>query len=149
MSNDNIVTFYGHVGTRVELREGANVPWSMFRAASTPSHWDAATRTWIEDPTTWVTVKSFRALAQNAAESLTVGDPIVVIGRLRTDVWESKEGEKREAQTIMAAVIAHDLNRGTTRFVRLDRKPAVQNDQGVDLEVMESLVQESSSTTAA
>lgn len=149
MSNENTVTFHGHVGTRVELRDGANVPWSMFRAASTPSHWDPATRSWVDEATTWVTVKSFRALAQNAADSLKVGDPIVVVGRLRTDVWESKEGEKRESQTIMASVIAHDLNRGTSLFTRIDRKPAVQADQGADLEVMESLVQQTSGPTAA
>ncbi|MFI5427755.1 single-stranded DNA-binding protein [Aeromicrobium sp. UC242_57] len=62
MTNDNILTFHGHVGTPVELREGANVPWVLFRVASTPSFWDQASRSWRDLPTTWMSVKAFRQL---------------------------------------------------------------------------------------
>lgn len=124
MSNDNILTFHGHVGTPVELREGASVPWVLFRVASTPSVWDQATRSWRDLPTTWMSVKAFRHLAQNAAESLAVGDPVVVIGRLRTENWATKEGEARESTVLEASLVAHDLSRGVARFRKVDRQQA-------------------------
>ncbi|MET0449782.1 MAG: single-stranded DNA-binding protein [Aeromicrobium sp.] len=122
MSSDNILTFHGHVGTEVALREGAAVPWIMFRVASTPSVWDQASRSWRDLPTTWMTVKAFRQLAQNAADSLSIGDPVVVTGRLRTETWSSKEGEARESLVLEATLIAHDLTRGVTRFRKVDRQ---------------------------
>lgn len=124
MSNDNVLTFHGHVGTPVELREGASVPWVLFRVASTPSYWDQASRSWRDLPTTWMSVKAFRHLAQNAAESLAVGDPVVVIGRLRTETWATKDGEARESTVIEATLVAHDLSRGVTRFRKVDRQQA-------------------------
>jgi single-strand DNA-binding protein len=124
MSNENILTFHGHVGTSVELREGSAVPWVLFRVASTPSYWDQASRSWRDLPTTWMSVKAFRHLAQNAAESLKVGDPVVVIGRLRTETWTTKEGEARESTVLEATLIAHDLGRGVTHFRKMDRQQA-------------------------
>jgi single-strand DNA-binding protein len=124
MSNDTVLTFHGHVGTPVEVREGSAVPWVLFRVASTPSQWDQATRAWRDLPTTWLSVKAFRQLAQNAADSLQVGDPVVVIGRLRTETWTTKEGEARESLVVEASLIAHDLSRGVTRFRKVDRQIA-------------------------
>lgn len=122
MSNDNVLTFHGHVGTPVTLREGASVPWVLFRVASTPSFWDQASRSWRDLPTTWMSVKAFRHLALNASESLQVGDPVVVIGRLRTETWATKEGEARESTVLEATLVAHDLSRGVTRFRKVDRQ---------------------------
>lgn len=126
MSNDNILTFHGHIGTPVELREGASVPWVLFRVASTPSFWDQASRSWRDLPTTWMSVKAFRQLAQNAADSLQVGDPVVVTGRLRTETWATKDGEPRESTVLEATLVAHDLNRGVTRFRKVERQQAAQ-----------------------
>jgi single-strand DNA-binding protein len=130
MSSDNILTFYGNVGTPVALREGAAVPWVLFRVASTPSVWDQASRSWRDLPTTWMSVKAFRQLAQNAADSLEVGDPVVVIGRLRTETWTTKEGEVRETLVLEATVVAHDLARGVTRFRKVDRQQQAPSSDG-------------------
>ena len=129
MSNDNTMTFHGRVGTKVELREGS-VPWVLFRAASTPSYFDQATRTWRDLETIWISVKAWRSLAQNAAESLQVGDPIVVIGKVRTEKWTTQDGEPRESTVLEATLIGHDLTWGVTKLQRVDRQPtaAVKND---------------------
>jgi single-strand DNA-binding protein len=121
MSNDNTMTFHGRVGTKVELREGA-VPWVLFRVASTPSYFDQATRTWRDLETIWISVKAWRSLAQNAAESLEVGDPIVVIGKIRTEKWTTQDGEPRESTVLEANLVGHDLTWGVTRLRRVDRQ---------------------------
>ena len=132
MSNDNTMTFHGRVGTKVELREGS-VPWVLFRAASTPSYFDQATRTWRDLETIWISVKAWRSLAQNAAESLQVGDPIVVIGKVRTEKWTTQDGEPRESTVLEATLIGHDLTWGVTKLQRVDRQPpaVVKNDDTV------------------
>jgi len=149
MSNDNVLTFHGHVGTPVELREGASVPWVLFRVASTPSYWDQASRSWRDLPTTWLSVKAFRHLAQNAAESLTVGDPVVVIGRLRTETWATKEGEARESTVIEATLVAHDLSRGVTRFRKIERQQAQTPTSDGTAEALAELEDQTARSSAA
>jgi single-strand DNA-binding protein len=126
MSNDNTMTFRGRVGTKVELREG-NVPWVLFRVASTPSYWDSTARAWRELETIWLSVKAWRSLAQNAAESLEVGDPIVVIGKVRSERWTTQDGQPRESTVLEATLIAHDLAWGVTRLRRVDRQQAASS----------------------
>ena len=123
MSNDNTMTFHGRVGTKVELREG-NVPWVLFRVASTPSYFDATTRTWRDLETIWISVKAWRSLAQNVADSLEIGDPVVVTGKVRTERWTTQDGEARESTVLEANLIGHDLTWGVTKLRRVDRQQA-------------------------
>lgn len=148
-NNENVVTLYGHVGTAIELREGASVPWAMFRVGSTPRWYDTNTRSWKDHETTWMTVKVFRALAQNVAESLKVGDPVVVIGRLRTQTWTTKEGESRQSEVVEANVVSHDLNRGITRYARVERQAPNAVAPEDDAEVFQSLDEQTRPVTAA
>ena len=132
MSSDNILTFHGRVGTKVELREGA-VPWVLFRVASTPSYFDQTTRQWRDLETIWISVKAWRSLAQNVAESLEVGDPIIAIGKVRTEKWTTKDGEARESTVLEASLIGHDLTWGVTKLRRVERQAgaAAANDDTV------------------
>lgn len=118
---DNQITLSGYVGTPVEFRDQNGPPWATFRVGSTPRYYNRQFNEWRDLATTWVTVKSTRDLAQNVAESLEVGDPVVITGRLRTQVWESQQGEARRREVLQASSICHDLNKGTTRFHRVDR----------------------------
>jgi single-strand DNA-binding protein len=147
MSNDNTMTFHGRVGTKVELREGS-VPWVLFRVASTPSYFDAATRTWRDLETIWISVKAWRSLAQNVAESLEVGDPVVVIGKVRTEKWTTQDGKPRESTVLEANLIGHDLTWGVTKLQRVDRQQPVAKNDGT-VAALAELEQESVETPAA
>lgn len=136
MSADNILTFHGRVGTKVELREGA-VPWVIFRVASTPSYFDQATRQWRDLETTWISVKAWRSLAHNVAESLEVGDPIIVTGKMRTERWTNQDGEARESTVLEASLIGHDLTWGVTTLRKVERQPTVVDQTGAALAELE------------
>ena len=41
---------------------------------------------WGDGNTTWIEVACFRTLAQHVAQSVRKGDPVVVVGKLRTNV---------------------------------------------------------------
>jgi single-strand DNA-binding protein len=68
-------------------------------------------------------VACFRTLAQHVAQSVRKGDPVVVVGKLRTNVWE-KDGQAHERLVLEADMIGHDLNRGTSSFQRPPRLAA-------------------------
>ncbi len=60
--------------------------------------------------------------AQNVAESLEVGDPIIVTGKMRTERWTSQDGEARESTVLEASLIGHDLTWGVTKLRKVERQ---------------------------
>lgn len=85
----------------------------------------------------------------NAADSLQVGDPIVVIGKLRTQTWTTKDGETRESTVLEATVLAHDLSRGITRFSRVDRQQQTAGTNDATAAVLAELESQPAEGTAA
>jgi single-strand DNA-binding protein len=103
----------GYAGTEVENRGNGTV--SAFRLACTPR---IKTKSgWSDGNTTWIEVACFRTLAQHVAQSVRKGDPVLVVGKLRTNVWE-KDGQTHERLVLEADMVGHDLNRGTSIFQR-------------------------------
>ncbi|WP_079063871.1 single-stranded DNA-binding protein [Streptomyces sp. NRRL F-4489] len=123
--NDTMVTLVGNVATAVEHRETpAGVPVARFRMATTSRRWDRARECWTDGETSFYTVRSWRALADNVAASVAVGEPVVVQGRLRLREGEQppeKGGGRWFAAEIDALAIGHDLARGTSAFRRVVR----------------------------
>ena len=122
--NESIVTIAGNVATDLRhVETDAGVHITSFRLASTPRRHDRA-RGWVDGETSYVTVTCWRALAQNAASSLSKGDPVFVTGPMRVRQYE-KDGRIGHTTEVDARVIGHDLNRGRTRFERVVRARAV------------------------
>ncbi|RBP99860.1 single-stranded DNA-binding protein [Bifidobacterium xylocopae] len=98
-------------------REGAT-PVCTFRLGSSDGYYDAKTRAWREFPTTWMTVKAFKALANNVLQSVHKGDPVLVTGSVSTEEWV-KDGAKRSSLVLEAESIGHDLSMGVSGFRRV------------------------------
>jgi len=113
----------GYVGGDVEFRNNT-VATASFRLACTPRIRRGGD--WTDGETTWQTITCFRSLAENAASSVRKGDPVIVIGRLRTQVW-NKEGVQQERTVLEALTIGHDLTRGTSAFHRNERVPGSED----------------------
>src|SRR6478609_10810641 len=130
------VQMTGYVGADVNLRK-ASVPVADFRLASTPRVWRDGG--WTDDPTTWITVKTFRTLAENVAFSLRRGDPVIVVGRLRTSTWE-RDGQTHERLELDAVTVGPDLRRGTSHFhknAKPDNARTEEESEDIDLETGE------------
>ena len=126
------VQMTGYAGTEVEIRGGGTV--SAFRLACTPRV-KGKVGEYGDGNTTWIDVSCFRTLAAHVATSVRKGDPVIVIGKLRTSVWE-KDGQTRERIVLEADIIGHDLTRGTAIFRRAPRTAAEpQNGDEPDDEV--------------
>jgi single-strand DNA-binding protein len=118
--NETMICAVGNVATRPVFRELASGPSARFRLAVTARYWDREKNTWTDGHTNFFTVWANRQLATNVVGSLSVGEPVIVQGRLkvRTDV---REGQNRTSADIDAVAVGHDLSRGTAAFRRTGR----------------------------
>lgn len=125
-----VVWITGNVGSEVELKEyREGVTYASFRLACTPRLWRGGQ--WGDDETTWLGVVCTKTLALNVKSSIGKGDPVVVVGRLRTERWTDPQGARHERLRLDAQSVGHDLSRGTSEFRRSAK--AVPDDQEVNL----------------
>ena len=127
--NEAFVTFQGWVGNDVVHRETAQGNVANFRVGSTPRI-RRRSGEWVDGPTSWFSVTCWRTLADNVRDSVRKGEPVLVHGRLRTDVWEREDGQSSVTYVVEATYVGHDLNRGTAAFVKAVRpeRPDAEDD---------------------
>jgi single-strand DNA-binding protein len=114
--SDTVIHMIGHVGTDVDYRRvGNGTDLSTFRLASTPRRYDRAQGAYVDGTTTWITVQSWRSLAVHVRDAVRRGDPVVVIGKLKTEEW-IKDGVRNSRLILEALAVGHDLNRGISTF---------------------------------
>lgn len=115
--NDTMVTLVGNVATAVEYRDTAAGGVARFRFAVTARRWDRERGTWSDGRTSFYTVFAWRTLGAHLAASVSVGEPLLVHGRLRVRE-EEREGQRRVFVDVEAVAAGHDLTRGTAAFRR-------------------------------
>lgn len=125
--NETTVCVTGNVATQPVYRETAAGASSRFRLAVTARYWDREKNAWTDGHTNFFTVWSRRALATNVQASVTVGDPVVVHGRLRVRT-EVREGHGWASADIDATAVGHDLARGTSAFRRAAKGGTAKGD---------------------
>lgn len=114
---DAVIWMTGYVGSDVEFREVRDdLVFASFRLACTPRMRRA--NEWVDGETTWIGVTCSGKLAENVRGSVAKGEPVIVVGKLRTNRWRDNQGVSRERLTLEALAVGHDLNRGTTSFAK-------------------------------
>ncbi len=121
MFNDAMVTVCGNVATKVDYRDSVSGPVARFRLASTARRWDKQAGRWADGHTNFFTVWASRQLAANLAASVSVGEPLVVQGRLKVREEKRGDGERWFSADLVAVAAGHDLSRGTSAFRRAGR----------------------------
>lgn len=115
----DLMTIRGFVATSPTLnRLPSGQPVTNFRLASTPRWYDSQAQAWKEGATNWYTVNAFKTLAQHVNQSIFVGQPIIITGRLTIKQWSKEDGRTGTSVEIDATAIGHDLNLGTSSFSR-------------------------------
>ena len=119
MSMQSTLTITGWLGSDVKLSPGGDgsVPYAWFRLGATRRFYDRAAGEWRDAATEWFTVKVWRHVAVNVAQSLRKGDPVLVHGRFATDEWAGPDGP-RTTLVIEADALGPDLTFGTSHFAR-------------------------------
>jgi single-strand DNA-binding protein len=123
--NETTVCVVGNVATQPVFRESASGASARFRLAVTARYWDREKSAWADGHTNFFTVWARRALATNVGASLSVGDPVLVQGRLKVRT-EQRDGQNWASADLDASAIGHDLARGTSAFRRASRPETPQ-----------------------
>ena len=105
-----------------------------FRVASTARRFDRESGRWIDGNSLRVRVTAWRRLAEGVASSITVGDPIVVYGRLYCRDWKDEKDNNRISYEMEAFSIGHDLARGRAKFFRTKTAQVTSEIEGADSE---------------
>ncbi len=132
--NESTITICGNVTNEPQVRHGkeSGMPFTVFGLAQNRSRRDSNGDV-VHMGTSFFEVIAFRALGQNAVDSIGKGDPLVVHGRLRVDDWDNGERSGTTVQ-IDAISIGPDLTFGTSTFTKR-RRPQQPSQDRVALEV--------------
>ena len=104
----NFITFIGNLTDDPDLRfTGGGAAVATLRVASNRRFTDRSGQQ--QEETTFMNVNCWRDLAENASESLSKGDRVVVIGRVRVRSYENREGQTVWTTEIEADEIAPSL----------------------------------------
>ncbi|WP_448071524.1 single-stranded DNA-binding protein [Georgenia yuyongxinii] len=124
MADRNEITVQGRLGADPVRRVGANrSSWVTFRVGTTPRGRDRTTGEFKDGRTEWFTVKTWGDLAENVADSLHKGNPVVVRGKVYVDSWTGENGERWD-HVIHADAVAVEIKGGTVRYTKTIREPA-------------------------
>jgi single-strand DNA-binding protein len=114
----NSITVTGVVATIPRnITTSQGIPVTSFRFASSQRRFDRTNQCWVDGDTNWYTVTSFRRLAENSHMSITKGDRLIVMGRVRIRDWETPERSGTSIE-IDADSMGHDLMWGTSLFTK-------------------------------
>jgi len=139
------VTVLGTVCSEVRFSTAGDsgIPVARFQIRSLPRRYDRRSGTWSDGDPSYYSVTCWRRLAEHAASSLGVGDPVLATGRLRISRWKRNE-ESMVSAELEAQSVGHDLRWGTSVYRRGltsatpripgPRRPAADADSPVSVE---------------
>ena len=110
--------------TPIVSRAPSGRAYCRFRLATTPTF--RTSEGWRDEETIWFTAKAWGSLAENLARSLRKGDPVLLVGRFTQERWSSRLRGEMLTNVLTVAAGGHDLNRGETRFMKIERADAAR-----------------------
>jgi single-strand DNA-binding protein len=123
--NDAILTIIGNVVDEPRMRLTKNGhAVTNFRVASTSRRYDREQERYVDNTTLFFTVTCWRAMAENVAQSVKKGQPVMVHGRLYSREYTVNE-VVRVSYELEAGAVGPDLSRGTAEFSKVVRPRGV------------------------
>jgi single-strand DNA-binding protein len=125
VSGETTITIIGNLTGDPDLRyTPAGVAVAKFAIASTPRVLDRTTGEYRDGDTLFLGCTAWRELAEHAAESLSKGTRVVVVGRLRLSRWETEDGQKRSTYGLEVDEIGPSLRYATATVKKMTRTRA-------------------------
>lgn len=126
--NETELTVAGRLVADPEHRTTrAGVQFTTFRLATNPRRRNRE-GVFVDGPTSYYNVATYRSLGMNSHTSLHKGDPVVVKGRLTINDFQRADESWGSSADIDAYSVGHDLTFGTTEYLKAGRggDPAAQ-----------------------
>ncbi|MFI6504565.1 single-stranded DNA-binding protein [Nonomuraea typhae] len=123
--NDIYITLTGNVASeprQYTFEDGVRV--TSLRVLTSHRYFDKKTGQWTDGEKVCFAVRCWRTLADNVAQSIRVGHPVVVSGKLRIREF-GPESDRRFMAEVEASSVGHDLRWGTGVFTKPERGTAI------------------------
>ncbi|HEX9681785.1 MAG TPA: single-stranded DNA-binding protein [Acidimicrobiales bacterium] len=122
MAPGNNITIVGNLTRDPELRFTQSGQAKAGLGIAVNRRWqNRASGEW-EEATSFFNVVAWADLGENASESLTKGDRVIVTGRLDQRSWETEQGDKRSVVEVIADEIGPSLRWATAEVTKVDRR---------------------------
>jgi single-strand DNA-binding protein len=123
--NETTLTITGSLTADPELRfTPSGIAVANFTVASNARRFDKATNGYVDVEPIFLRCTAWRTLAENTAESLTRGARVIVTGNLRSNSYETREGEKRTSLELTVTELGASLLWATVKVTKADRASA-------------------------
>jgi len=123
MANDAYFAVAGYVATQPKTgRTKSGTPFLFMRVAWTPRAFSKATGGWSDQQTSFVSVRCYRKVAENAARCVRRGDAITLRGTVQVRDYVDQAGVKRFSVDVVADSLGHDMSRGTSHFSKATQR---------------------------
>jgi single-strand DNA-binding protein len=130
MASDNTITLVGNITDDPELRfTPGGAPVANFTVAVN-RRFKNQDGQWEDKLDGFFRCSCWWGLAENAAESLTKGTRVVVVGRLQQRSWETQEGQKRYEIDIQVDEVGPSLRWATASIQKSQRSSGGQQQGG-------------------
>ncbi len=114
------ISLIGRVGTEPEMKFGQQGNAVLkFRVVTSGRR--QVEGKWEDVDTSWWSITAFKQLAENLAESLKKGDPVIVVGKIKQRTYETPAGEKHSIVEVMAEAVGPDLRWVTASVKKAER----------------------------
>lgn len=133
---DTLITVIGNVATKPNRRDVATGAVTDFRVASTSRRYDKAKDGWVDGDELFIKVSCWRALGDNVFESINVGDPVIVRGRLYSRRITESASSAKYVYEVNAQSVGHDLSRGVSQFARRYNRPPLNPRQASEFDAI-------------
>ena len=97
---------------------------------------------YVDGGTNFVSVVTFNSLAANVVASMAKGQPVIVYGRLRVNMWSTAEGHSNTSVEIDAYHVGHDLMWGQSLFTKSPRAQFDTTDRLSEPEIQQALAED-------
>jgi single-strand DNA-binding protein len=122
MAGETVMTIVGNLTDDPELRfTPGGVAVCSFKVASTPRTYDKKTNSWVDQETLFMRCTVWRQPAEHVAESLQRGMRVIVVGKLESHSFETKEGIKRTELRMEVDEVGPSLRNATAKVTRAAR----------------------------
>lgn len=122
MPGEPTLPLAGNLASDIELTfTPAGVAVAHFTVASTPRVFDRNTGQWRDGDPLFLRCNIWREAAENAAESLSKGARILLMGRLKQRSYETREGDKRTVYEVEIDELGPSLRFATAKVTRTGR----------------------------
>jgi single-strand DNA-binding protein len=123
MAGDTPITIIGNLTADPDLKyTPTGVAVAKFTVASTPRFYDKQASEWRDGDSLFLSCQAWQQQAENAAESLTKGQRVVVTGRLKQRSYEASDGTRRTVYEVEADDVAPSLRNATAQVTRTQRE---------------------------